>query len=192
MLLCAALLSQPATAQDDIAQGRLLAYTCMGCHGIEGYRNAYPSYKVPKIGGQRAAYIEAALIAYRDGDREHPTMQAQGGSLSDVEIRQLAAYFSALSSAEDSVDADDVAGVDAAAICVTCHGTNGAGVVPQPPTLSGQHVDYLTRALQRYRDGARSGNVMAAFAASLTDDDIQRLADLYSSQVGLQTPVGRK
>ena len=91
LLLAVALLAQPANAEGDAASGKELAYTCLGCHGIEGYRNAYPSYRVPKLGGQKAGYIEIALRGYRDGTRDHPTMVAQGQSLSDQDIADLAA-----------------------------------------------------------------------------------------------------
>ena len=110
LALVGVLYARAVGAQDDTDQGRVLAYTCMGCHGIEGYRNAYPSYRVPRLGGQKSAYIKSALIAYRNGNRPHPTMQAQGGSLSDADIDQLAAWFESLGTAIDDVDADDVAG----------------------------------------------------------------------------------
>jgi len=75
-------------------EGRLRVYTCTGCHGIAGYRNVYPTYHVPKIHGQNAQYLVAALTSYRDGKRKHPTMQAQGESLSDQDIADIAAYLS--------------------------------------------------------------------------------------------------
>lgn len=74
--------------------GRTLTYTCQGCHGIEGYKNAYPSFKVPKIGGQSADYLANALIEYRTGNRKHPTMQAQAQSFSDQDIADIAAFLS--------------------------------------------------------------------------------------------------
>lgn len=82
-------------AADEGETGRTKAEACLGCHGIEGYRNAYPSYRVPKIGGQSEAYLAAALKAYRSGERAHPTMQAQGATLSDQDIAELAAFFAA-------------------------------------------------------------------------------------------------
>lgn len=90
-----ALLAMPfgALAEGDLVAGRAKAEACLGCHGIEGYRNAYPSYRVPKIGGQSESYLIAALKAYRSGDRSHPTMRAQGASLSDEDIADLATYF---------------------------------------------------------------------------------------------------
>lgn len=87
-------------AQGDPAEGRLKAYTCVGCHGITGWKNAYPNYHVPRIGGQNYDYIVAALTEYKNGGRKHPTMQAQGESLSDADIADIAAFLSSLNSAE--------------------------------------------------------------------------------------------
>ena len=87
----------PAAAPAGNAEsGRQLAYTCQGCHGITGYKNAYPSFKVPLIGGQSAEYLAQALHEYRDGNRKHPTMQAQAQSFSDQDIADLAAFLSTL------------------------------------------------------------------------------------------------
>lgn len=91
--------ARPASAQDatgDAARGRQLAYTCQGCHGVPGYENVYPTYRVPKIGGQSEAYLLNALNAYRNGDRPHPTMQAQAQSFSEADIADIAAFLSSL------------------------------------------------------------------------------------------------
>ncbi len=85
-----------ALAAGDIEKGKLISYTCTGCHGIKFYMNAYPSYHVPRLGGQNEAYIVSALQSYRSGERSHPTMQAQAGSLSDADIANIAAYFASL------------------------------------------------------------------------------------------------
>ena len=77
-------------------KGAELTYTCQGCHGITGYKNAYPSFKVPLIGGQSAEYLAQALHEYRDGTRKHPTMQAQAQSFSDQDIADIAAFLSTL------------------------------------------------------------------------------------------------
>lgn len=87
----------PAAAfTGNFDNGRVLAYTCQGCHGITGYKNAYPSYRVPKIGGQSEQYLLQALTEYRLGKRRHPTMQAQSMSFSEQEIADLAVYLSTL------------------------------------------------------------------------------------------------
>ena len=85
-----------ASAEGDPQLGREAAFTCTGCHSSPGYRNAYPVYTVPKLGGQVADYIIAALKAYRDGGRSHETMHAQIAQLTDEQISNIAAYFSQL------------------------------------------------------------------------------------------------
>jgi len=184
---CLALSSGPAIAQGDIEAGRELGFTCLGCHGIEGQRNAYPSYRVPRLAGQRIEYLEAALYAYRAGSRPHPTMQAQAGSLTEDDVDNLVAWLSSYEEVADTATAEQVAGVEAAQICVTCHGVDGAAIKPVPPTLAGQHEDYLVHALQQYKDGTRVGNVMSAFAAALSEADMKMLAAFYASQDGVET-----
>jgi cytochrome c553 len=71
------------------------AAMCVGCHAIPDYQTSFPRvYRVPKIGGQSAAYLASALQAYRRGDRDHPTMKAIAGSLTDEQITAVADYFS--------------------------------------------------------------------------------------------------
>ena len=70
--------------------------TCLGCHGVTGYSNVYPSYKVPKIGGQNKEYIVSALKAYKAGDRKHGTMQANSYKLSEDDMYDIAAYLSSI------------------------------------------------------------------------------------------------
>ncbi len=95
-LALAALALPAAAAAGNPEAGKLKAYTCTGCHGIEGYKNAYPHYHVPKIGGQNYEYLMAALNAYRKGERTHPTMQAQAQGYSEQDIDDIATYLSSL------------------------------------------------------------------------------------------------
>lgn len=94
-LLLAAALAAPAIslAEGDADAGEVKAFTCMGCHGVPGYNNVYPTYHVPKLGGQHAAYLVTALQAYKDGQRSHQTMQAQAQSLSNQDMQDIAAFF---------------------------------------------------------------------------------------------------
>ena len=85
-----------APAAGDAAKGREKTQMCEGCHGIEGWRTAFPEvYRVPRLGGQHEAYLVSALKQYRAGERSHPTMRAIAGSLSDADIPNLAAYYAA-------------------------------------------------------------------------------------------------
>ncbi|MEO8366865.1 MAG: cytochrome c [Pseudoxanthomonas sp.] len=85
-----------AVSVGNVQNGRTLSYTCQGCHGLTGYKNAYPSYHVPRIGGQASEYLSQALTEYKKGNRKHPTMQAQAESFSDQDIADLSAYLSSL------------------------------------------------------------------------------------------------
>ena len=97
MTLCAAMLltlAVPVQAAGDPQAGRQKNSMCAGCHGIPGWRTAYPAvYSVPKLGGQHAEYIVAALQAYKNGERSHPSMKGIAGSLSDQDMEDLAAYY---------------------------------------------------------------------------------------------------
>ncbi len=184
LLYCGALVSANAWAQSaaphgDAVRGKALSYTCLGCHGIDGYRNAYPNYEVPEVGGQRADYIVAALQEYRSGQRDHTTMHAQASLLSDQDMADIAAFFTGLKPTIASAAKANTPPA-AAAVCVACHGANGVGVVPQYPDLAGQHPDYLVRALQEYRSGARKNPIMAGMAAQLKESDLYVIADYYS------------
>ena len=89
-------ISQAAAPIGNAAAGQQKTEMCVGCHGIEGWRTAYPEvYKVPKLGGQHGAYIVKALQEYRAKERSHPSMRAIAATLSDQDIADLAAYYSA-------------------------------------------------------------------------------------------------
>ncbi len=89
----------PALAQAADANptpGKDKVSMCIGCHGIPGYKTAFPvTYNVPKLGGQHAAYIVKALQGYKNGDRSHPSMRAIAAGLSEQDMADVAAYYSA-------------------------------------------------------------------------------------------------
>ena len=173
-------LSGQLEATGDAARGAKLAYTCHGCHGIANYRNAYPVYNVPRLGGQHAAYLAVALEAYASQERAHPTMHAQAATLSEQDIQDIAAY---LSGKELEPGAKPVgAAPKASQTCVACHGNDGIGILPEYPNLAGQHADYLANSLKGYRSGQRRNAVMGGMAATLSDQDIAELAEYYASQ----------
>lgn len=90
--------ASPAAAPGagNAERGKQLTYTCQGCHGVIGYKNAYPNYHVPKIGGQSQEYLVNALTAYQQGTRKHATMQVQAQSFSAQDIADIAVYISSL------------------------------------------------------------------------------------------------
>lgn len=98
-LLAVASLAQAAAAAEVVGNAKDAAdkkiAMCIGCHAIPGYKASYPEvFQVPKIGGQSAKYLEAALKAYQKGERKNPSMRGIAGSLTDQDVADLAAYYS--------------------------------------------------------------------------------------------------
>jgi cytochrome c553 len=84
----------PAWADGDPVKGKSKSAMCEGCHGIPGYRTAFPEvYSVPKLGGQQSDYVVKALHDYKSGARAHPSMRGIAATLSDQDIADLAAYY---------------------------------------------------------------------------------------------------
>jgi cytochrome c553 len=167
--------AQPA---GDAQHGKAVTYTCLGCHGIEGYKNAYPMYSVPELRGQNPEYLLIALHGYRDGDRAHITMHSQTETLSEQDMADAAAFLAG----KPLIAAGKAAGTvpQAAQLCVSCHGQDGVAVAPIYPSLAGQHEDYIVRALDEYKHGGRKNAVMKGFAANLSDGDIAAIAAYFS------------
>jgi cytochrome c553 len=198
-VLAAALLA-PAMSQaqvpavaGDAKRGKDLAYTCNGCHAIPNYKNVYPTYSVPKLHGQRPEYLVAALKAYKSGERSHGTMHSQAASLNEQDMADVAVYLAGaetLTVSKTDTPADQRP--KATEVCLACHGTNGVGITADYPTISGQHRDYIERALHDYQKGGRKNPVMAGMAATLTKQDIEQLAAYYSSQTPALKVVPKK
>jgi cytochrome c553 len=177
----------PIALEGDAARGATIAETCYGCHGVPGSHNAYPSYLVPKLGGQNADYIEVALQGYRRGTRSHPTMQAQASSLSDQDIADIAAYFAARQGEAEvgrssGTELQIEEGRRKAVACVQCHGQEGVAAASQWPNLGGQHESYLQQALLQYKDGSRSDVLMNGLVAPLDQATLEELAAFFAAQ----------
>jgi len=184
------MLGASASLAGDVERGKVLADTCLGCHGIAGYRNAYPSYRVPMLGGQHEQYLVLALQGYRNDMRKHPTMQAQGATLSDDDMADIAAYFASQGSPEEGeivTGGRAAAGKEKIAVCTACHGESGISPAPNWPNLAGQHKDYLEHSIAQYQSGERKDAVMAGLVVSLSKQDIADIAAYYAAQTGLFT-----
>ena len=191
-----------ALAQDikgDAKAGESKNAMCIGCHGIKGYQASFPEvYKVPMISGQGAKYIASALNAYKKGDRKHPTMRGVAEALSDQDIADLAAYYSASGVVQGSTPSAkpskepsaDVQALLNKANCSSCHGANfSMPIDPTYPKLAGQHADYLFVALKAYKveNNAKVGRgnaIMAGMAKQYTNAELKTLAKYISSVDG--------
>jgi cytochrome c553 len=190
LLAATVFVSVPATAAGEVAtgdaaKGRQIAYTCLGCHGIESYKNVYPTFSVPKLRGQHPEYIVSALQGYAKGDRSHATMHAHAASLSDQDMQDIAAYLAG-EPVKSSGKAVGTTPATVTAVCQQCHGVDGVGNQSMYPTISGQHADYLEHALESYRSGARKNSptaqLMAQYAKQLKPEEIRTLAEYFSKQ----------
>ena len=180
-----------AQAAGNPTAGRDKFETCAGCHSIPGYTNVYPTYHVPRLGGQHADYIVAALKSYRAGERQHPTMHANAFTLSEQDLQDIAAFVADAKSEEkpSPVRGNIAAGQGESETCVACHGPDGNSPITLYPRLDGQHEDYLRKSLQDYQSGARDNAIMKGIAAPLSAHDIADLAAYFASQTDGLTVV---
>lgn len=183
-----ALINVQVSAQAaSVEAGKDAFETCRGCHTSPGASNVYPTYYVPKVGGQVAAYTVAALTAYKTSNRPHRTMMANTFDLSEQKIEDIAAYLASdtKGSARAIANGGDAAnGKQLAASCLACHnGDTNAGATN--PVLSGQHANYMERAMQEYQSGKRKNALMQSMVQSLSADEIKDIAAYFNSLKGL-------
>ncbi len=191
-----------ASAQDikgDAKAGESKNAMCVGCHGIKGYQASFPEvYKVPMISGQGAKYIVSALNAYKKGERKHPSMRGIAEALTDQDMADLAAYYSAsgvvsvaaLPEKPAKEASAQVQALMAKANCSSCHGANYSKPIdPSYPKLAGQHGDYLLVALKSYKvqnnpKVGRNNAIMAGMAKQYTNAELKLIANYLASLDG--------
>jgi len=202
-VLAVSFVTVAAFAQDikgDAKAGQDKNAMCSGCHSIQGYQASFPEiHKVPMISGQTAKYIVSSLNAYKKGERKHPSMRGIAETLSDQDIADLAAYYSASGVAKDakplaekpSKEANpQVQALLAKGNCSACHGANYSKPIdPSYPKLGGQHADYLLVALKAYKveknaKVGRNNAIMAGIAKQYTNAELKLMANYLSSLEG--------
>ena len=175
---------------------------CVGCHGIVGYKASFPEvYRVPKIAGQNAKYIAAALNAYKTGDRKHPTMRGISETLSEQDIADISTYYENLGKGTRQTPVQDkpsrepnsqVAGLMQKAACASCHGANMSKPIdPSYPKIAGQYADYLYVSLKAYKTDnnaavGRNNGVMGAIAKQFSNAELKALSNYIS---GLESEI---
>lgn len=185
--IAAALASPAAQAAGDAAAGQEKSAVCAGCHNADG-NSVNPLW--PKIAGQHPGYIVQQLQDFKSGARQDPVMAPMAMPLSDEDMVNLAAYFSAQEKTHGEAAADMVArgeklyrggnlatGVSA---CAACHAPNGVGnPAANFPALAGQHATYIEKALKDFRAGTRNNDnaqMMQNVAARMSDAEIAAVA----------------
>ena len=199
--------SAQAQVKGNIEAGEGKVAMCIGCHGIMDYKTNFPEvYHVPKIAGQNAKYIETVLGEYQKGTRKHPSMRGIAGSLTEQDIADVAAYYTALGEIKGAPElpAPRAASADVTALlqkgaCVSCHGDNFSKPIdPSYPKIAGQYPDYLFAALKAYKDDThatwgRGNPVMAGMAKQFSNAELKAIAYYIGSLPGevRTVPQGR-
>ena len=184
-----------APFEDSIAQ-RTMA--CTFCHGVQG--RAGPDGYYPRLAGKPAGYLYNQLINFRDGRRHYPLMTQLVDPLSDVYLKEIAQYFSALdltyppppapSAAPEVLRRGSVLVLQGDAArrlpaCVSCHGQTMTGAVPDIPGLLGLPLDYLNSQLGAWKTGQRRAHApdcMAQIVAQMSTEDINAAASWLAAQ----------
>jgi cytochrome c553 len=167
---------------------------CDGCHGEFG-NSTDP--QIPKLAGQYGNYILKQVRNYQLGTRSHGIMSAMAATISDDDLFDAAAYYSSQKMMKGGGKEENRLGKklflnqeisNMALACVNCHGERGSGLEPQIsafPVIGGQQKDYIRQQLVNFRDGKRTNtpnNIMNRITESLTDAQIESLADYVSGQ----------
>jgi cytochrome c553 len=182
--LCASGATQAAPADAQAGAGK--AAPCAACHGAQGVASLPLT---PSLAAQPALSTVYQLIQFREKRRLSPVMNALAESLSDQDIKDLAAHFAALPAPPgapllDAQKAADGQRVARAQFCTSCH---AAGLKGQKhiARLAGQQADYLRLQMQNLKSGARADidGTMASAAQGLSAAEIDAIAD-YAASLG--------
>lgn len=187
----AGFMATAASAQEGSAEaGQAKSTVCAACHGADGNSAVQPIW--PSLAGQHPKYFERQIQAYRDGERADAGMQQFAQTLSEQDVRDIAAYYAAQTLTPKGADPELVergeriwrGGIPerGVAACIACHGPNGKGnPLAGYPRVAHQHAPYLAATLRDYRSGARQSDsslnqMMRNVAELLLDNEIDALA----------------
>ncbi|GJM43419.1 MAG: hypothetical protein DHS20C21_02610 [Gemmatimonadota bacterium] len=193
---------QVAAGPVGIDRGReLYTTTCVVCHGenAEGKREL----NSPALHQQEDWYLVAQLEKFRSGlrgadpnDITGAQMRPMAMALPDEQaLHDVAEYIGTLSAPMPplTLQADVAAGkAHYNAVCVACHGVDGAGMAAlQSPSLIGQSDWYVAAQLTKFKDGIRGANPkdvpgtqMRAMSATLATDEMVQNVAAYVATLG--------
>ena len=179
--------AETAAAAVEPAKGATIsANVCVACHTNDGSRGIAAN---PILQGQHPEYLVKQLTEFKAGLRENAIMRGMAATLSDADMKNVAAFYASKQAKPGFAKNRDLAtlgekiyrgGIADRSIpaCSGCHGPNGAGIPSQYPRLAGQHADYVESQLTAFRGGVRHNNVaMTGVAAKRNDREIKALSD---------------
>jgi cytochrome c553 len=184
------LISIPAFAVGDVADGQAKSAICAACHGADG-NSAVPMW--PKIAGQNEAYLKRQLDLIKSGARPVPEMTGIVAGMTEQDFTNLAAYYATQTTSAGLADEGSIAVAEGlykagdpsieAPACMACHGPAGEGnPLAGYPKLAGQHAVYTEKMLMGFRSGTTwgeedsSSGIMVGVSHRLTDAQIKALA----------------
>jgi cytochrome c553 len=181
------LANEPAApAKPDLAKGQATAQVCAACHAADGTRGIPTN---PILQGQHPEYLVKQLTEFKAGKRQNPIMQGMAASLSEEDMRNVAAFYASKQAAPGAATDKDLVqlgekiyrgGIAERNIpaCAGCHSPTGAGIPAQYPRLSGQHTEYTMAQLNAFRAGSRANSAqMTGVAAKMNDREIKAVSD---------------
>lgn len=170
---------------DPVAAGKAAAEPCTNCHGENGV-----SHKegVPSLIGLHPKYLVETMQSFKSGDRpvdeKNQDMKKALDALSDQDLQHIALYYALQSMNLTRAQTPNGGGApvtkEALAPCVKCHGEDGVGDSPITPSLAGQDLAYMIRALRAYKDGTRDDDTMTPRAKKLDDAAMTTLSAYYA------------
>ena len=184
-LLCALAAIVPGGAAGaDAEAGRQKAQLCMACHGENG-NSAQTAF--PSLAGMPGQFIVSALYQFREGKRVNAIMSPMAANLTNADLNDLAAYFSAQELRPPSATIAPERATQGRMLaqknnCTACHAATLTGQ-QHIPRLAGQQREYLAVQLSAFRAGTRAemDGVMTSAAQGLSAEDIDLLADYLST-----------
>jgi cytochrome c553 len=170
---------------ESIGRGATLALRCTMCHGARGLSEA----DSPNLAGEYAVAVYKQLADFKSGARTSAVMAPLVVSLSDADLRDLAAYYAYLpreaADTSASPGAPDIvahgAPMRGIAPCGACHGAidTKAGAT----WLGGQPAVYLWAQLEAFASGARHNDIgeqMRNVARRLTRAEMDEAIRFYA------------
>ncbi|MEE8388563.1 MAG: c-type cytochrome [Acidiferrobacterales bacterium] len=175
-----------AMASGSVSKGKILAGSCVGCHGVGGV-SSNPDW--PSLGGQSAGYTAKQLADFKSGARKNRLMSDQAAGLTKAQMADLGAYYAAQKSPRSMAKNAKLAkkgeklyrggnSKTGVAACMACHGPSGLGIPPHYPAVTGQHAKYTATQLRAFKRGTRKNdnNIMSHIAFRMSHEEISAVS----------------
>lgn len=178
--------SRATAPAPDLVKGQAAAAVCAACHTVDGSRGSPAN---PILAGQHPEYLVKQLQEFKAGKRKNAIMAGFAATLSDDDMRNVAAFYASKQVKPGAAKDKDLAALGEKIYrggiadrnipaCAGCHSPTGAGIPAQYPRVGGQHADYTEAQLLAFRSGARGNSTqMMQIAAKMNDREIKAVSD---------------